>query len=768
MKNIRLLIPFLLFFVLIQACGTNSQKEKVTAENYKKAEQFLPENIGQYVFNMHVEPHWIEDSSLFWYEEKTRKGNEFFLVNPDQKTKKPLFNQEKLAKSLSGVLGKKIEQSHLPFHELTLSKDLEKATITINKKRWIVDLNNYKVQPGKSPEKHNRYESVSPDGKWVVYRKDFNLYARNRRTHKVKRLTKDGTKTFFYGSTLPWAWMQQVGPVEKKAPRIGLFVNWSPDSKMLFAYKLDLRKARKLYLLQNVPDSGLRSKVFSYYRALAGDKNVAELDPYVFNIATGKKIRIDIPAYNNITNYDNWQWIGNDSRHLYFIYRPRGYKSVSLFEADANTGKVHNLFREASNTYVDPLNFQYRFLPKLHELIWLSERDGWNHIYLYDLDTGKVIRKITKGHYVVKNLEYVDAEHQKIYFTAGGHESGEDPYFNNLYVINFDGSGLKLLTPENATHEISISPDHKYFVDNYSTVDKKPKSVLRRLDDGTLAMSLGEADIKDLLATGWEYPQPFKLKARDDSTEIYGVIFRPEHLNPNKKYPIIDAIYAGPQAVRTPKSFYAGYRNEDQSLADLGFIVFTVDGLGTAQRSKKFHDYSYKNLGDIGMPDHMKAIRYLAGKYSYIDTTEVGIYGHSAGGYDAARAILVKPNFFKAAFAASGDYNLRVAKAWWPELYMGYPAGTDYKQQNDVRLVSRLKGKLMLVHGDMDTNVHPAELFRMINALEKAQKDFQMMIIPNYSHGITHNPFYVKLKWDFFVKNLLHATPPENFQIKLK
>ncbi|HYW36079.1 MAG TPA: prolyl oligopeptidase family serine peptidase, partial [Balneolaceae bacterium] len=255
------------------------------------------------------------------------------------------------------------------------------------------------------------------------------------------------------------------------------------------------------------------------------------------------------------------------------------------------------------------------------------------------------------------------------------------------------------------------------------------------------------------------------LKARNDSTNIYGVIFRPSNFNPNKKYPVIDHIYAGPQAVKTPKSFRRGYLNSDQSLANLGFIVINVDGLGTAERSKKFHDFSYKNLGDAGIPDHVKTIKYLARKYSYIDTSRVGILGHSAGGYDAARAILVRPNFFKAAFAASGDYNLRVAKAWWPELYMGYPAGPDYKKQNDVRLASNLKGKLMLVHGDMDTNVHPAELYRMANALEKNQKDFQMMVIPNYSHGITRDPFYIKLKWNFFVKNLIGSTPPHNYKI---
>ncbi|HKJ30474.1 MAG TPA: DPP IV N-terminal domain-containing protein [Balneolales bacterium] len=769
--RLHLFLVLMLIAGVGQGCNSQLQKYHAPASVYKNAEKFLPENITQYVSHIRVNPNWVNNSSVFWYEVKTQKGHQFFVVNPENKSRKPLFNQQKLAESLSKALNRKIKPYDLPFHQLKWNRPKNEITVRIKGNQWVIDLNNYEVHELKhtgSQRRNNRLSSVSPNKKWIAFRKNDNLYVRNRQTGKITQLSRNGRNHLIYGATLPWAWMREVGPVKKDAKPIPLDVSWSPDSKKLFANELDLRHAKKMYLLQNVPDSSERAEVYSYYRALPGNKNVAKLIPYVFNIQTHRETRIQVPAYNNVTNYGNWMWFGNGSQKLYFIYRPRGYKSATLLEANANTGNVHQVFKETSSTYVNPLNAGFRFLPKRNEFLWLSERDGWNHIYLYNLKTGKVIRKITKGHYVVKNIDYVDKTNQKIYFTAGGVKKGEDPYFNNLCVINFDGSGMKILTPENATHDISISPDHKYFVDNYSRVDHKPTSVLRSLKDGSVVMPLEKANIKKLLAAGWHYPQPFKLKARDDSTEIYGVIFRPDNFNPNKSYPIIDGIYAGPQAVRTPKSFYRGYRNEDQALADLGFIVFTVDGLGTAQRSKKFHDYSYKNLGDIGLPDHIKAIKYLAKKYSYIDTSKVGIYGHSAGGYDAARAILMKPNFFKAALAASGDYNLRVAKAWWPELYMGYPVGPDYANQNDVKLASHLKNKLLLVHGDMDTNVHPAEIYRMANALEKAQKDFQMMIIPNYSHGITHNPFYIKLKWNFFVKNLKGKTPPANFKIELQ
>jgi len=766
LKKVLVLLMFVIAFV---ACNKSGMQEKVTINVYKQAEKFLPENITQFTYNMRVTPHWAENTSKFWYEVKTRKGRQFYIVNPETKTKKPFFNQQKLADNLSKILGRKMDPYDLPLHSLQWNAKGHTVAVHINKNQYKIDLDNLNVTKEKEPHNNrNRLERKSPNGEWVAYREKYNLYVRNERTHHVYKLTTGGNKKMIYGATLPWAWTRQIGPVTKKAKPIPLNVRWSPDSKKLFADELDLRKAKHMYLLQNVPDSGMRSRVISYYRALPGEEDVAKLKPYVFNIQTHRKIPLHIPEYDNVTNYGNWIWYGNGSHKLYHIYRPRGYKSATLLEANANTGVIHQVFKETSKTYVDPLNSGYRFLPETNEFIWLSERSGWNQIYLYDLKTGKVKHQITKGHFVVKNIDYVDAKDRKIYFTAGGVNKNENPYYNHLYVINFDGSGMKSLTPEKATHDISISPDKKYFVDNYSTVQQKPKSVLRKLSDGSVVRNLEEADIKDLKAAGWKAPQPFKLKARDDSTEIYGVIFRPDNFNPHKKYPIIDGIYAGPQAVRTPKSFYRGYRNEDQALADLGFIVFNVDGLGSAQRSKKFHDVSYKNLGDIGLPDHMKAIRYLAKKYSYIDTTRIGIYGHSAGGYDAARAILLKPNFFKAALAASGDYNLRVAKAWWPELYMGYPVGPDYANQNDVKIASNLKGKLLLVHGDMDTNVHPAEIYRMANALEKAQKDFQMMIIPNYSHGITHNPFYVKLKWNFFVKNLMGAEPPANFKIQLR
>lgn len=369
-------------------------------------------------------------------------------------------------------------------------------------------------------------------------------------------------------------------------------------------------------------------------------------------------------------------------------------------------------------------------------------------------------QQVTKGAFVVREIEYIDEENRRIFFTASGRETNRDLYLEHLYSVNFDGTGLKLLTPEPADNDIDFSPGYRYFVDTCSHVDLKPVSVLRKSSDGSVITRLEEAGIKDLKATGWQHPEPFKVKARDGKTDIYGVVYRTSNFDPQKKYPVIDGTYSGPQAVRTPKSFRGGYRNGDQPLVELGFIVVNIDGLGTAGRSKAFQDYSWKNLGDIGGPDHIKAIREMAEKYPYMDTTRVGIYGHSVGGYDAARALLKFPDFYKMGVSSSGNHDHRIAKAFWPELYMDYPDEKHYDEQSNFKLAGNLEGKLLLVHGDMDDNVHPAETIRMADALIKTGKYFDMLIMANKKHGLgSENNYFTIKRWNYFVEHLLGAEP---------
>lgn len=522
---------------------------------------------------------------------------------------------------------------------------------------------------------------------------------------------------------------------------------------------------------------------------LPGEK-AATLKYYVFNIQNKTKTPIQVKPIATMCSSISPTWT-KDDKQIYFADFTRGYKSYNIFFADPNTGKAHIAVHDTSNTYVDEIMVHSSVVDNGKEVIYSSERSGWNQLYLFNSQTGKLINRITHGQYVVRDIKYVDQKNHIIYFTAGGRQPGVDPYFLYLYRVDFNGHNLKCLTPENADHQVIMSPHGKYFVDNYSRVDLPTASVLRRSSDGKLISILQKADISKLLATGWKHPQRFAGKARDGKTNIYGVIFFPSTFNPNIKYPILDDTYSGPQAVNTPKNFIRGIWNDAQSLAEVGFIVIKVDGLGTAMRSKKFHDFSYHNLGDIGSPDHIAAIKQLARKYHFMDTTRVGIFGYSAGGYDAVHAMLIHPEFYKVAVAGSGNMDQRMAKAWWPEQYMGMPYGFNeklmpakerwpqpfkgnphdyYINQSNITLANHLQGKLLMCCGDMDNNVNPDCTLRMADQLIKDNKDFQLLIFPNMNHAkLWGNLYFIRKRMDFFVKNLWGIEPPREFRFtKLK
>ncbi|MFQ6032437.1 MAG: prolyl oligopeptidase family serine peptidase, partial [Candidatus Zixiibacteriota bacterium] len=440
----------------------------------------------------------------------------------------------------------------------------------------------------------------------------------------------------------------------------------------------------------------------------------------------------------------------------------RGYKGVNIYEINAATGQVRRVARNENKTMVETALSRCRVLPELNKLLLTSEQDGWNHIYVYDWKTGKLLRQLTKGQFVVLNIAHVDEKKEQVYFTAAGKEPEQDPYFVHLYRINLDGSEIVNLTPQAAHHDIFLSPDHKYFVDRYSRVDLPSVTVLRQLEDGQDVLKLEKADYSEVEALGWQPPEPFKVKAADGETDIYGLIWRPTNFNPQRKYPVIDATYTGPQAVATPKTIGRALFHGNTALAELQFICLTVDGRGTARRSKKFHDYSYNNLGG-GCLDHVAAIKQLAEKYPYLDTERVGIYGHSAGGYDTVRAMLAWPDFYKVGVSSSGNHDHRMAKAWWPEQYMGYPVGPFYEEQSNITNAGKLEGKLLLVHGEMDENVNPAATLRLVDALIKHNKDFELLILPTCHHGYrgVYGDYFTRKRWDFFVRYLHGVEPPE-------
>ena len=430
---------------------------------------------------------------------------------------------------------------------------------------------------------------------------------------------------------------------------------------------------------------------------------------------------------------------------------------------DPETGEQKVILREQSDQYIDPGETFYRFDHQTGELLIASERDGWNHLDLYDKN-GHLENQVTQGSWVVRQLEYVDEKNRRVFFLASGREKGEDPYQTHLYSTGFDGKGLTLLTPENANHSVSVSPDGRFFVDNYSRVDLPGESVLRRSNDGSEVRVLEKTDISAPQGTGWKFPEPFQGKAADGTTDLYALIWRPSNFDPSKKYPIVEHVYTGPQDFFVPKTFGGMLRL--QAMAELGFVVVMIDGRGTTGRSRAFHLFSYRNLGR-SFEDHVAMIKQMAARFPYMDADRVGIFGTSAGGYGAAHAMLIFPGFYKVGVSISGDHDARLDKAWWNELYQGYPVQDDYAAQSNVTMADRLAGHLLIEHGDIDDNVHPVGTMRFVDALMKANKDFDMLLVPNMYHGESgpHAPYMVKRRWDYFVQYLLGVSPPKNFSL---
>lgn len=543
-----------------------------------------------------------------------------------------------------------------------------------------------------------------------------------------------------------------------------------------------------------MPPQGFRPLLHSYRYALVGDPNLPLAELMVFDVE--KKTRTVLKTDPYLVLFvspiaTKRAWWSEDSRKVYFVEEERAMKAVRLKAADALTGETRSMIEEKGATYIE-LNLladsapNVRILENGAEIIWFSERDGWAHLYLYDGKTGTLKNQITKGPWVVRDILRVDEKNRWVYFTGGGREKGRDPYYQHLYRIKLDGSGLELLTPEDADHSVTdfaetpstfellprLSPSGRYFVDTYSRMDLAPISLLRDAD-GRLVRELERADIEPLLATGWKWPERIVVKARDGTTDLYGLIYKPSNFDPAKKYPIIDGIYPGPQSIRTPKSFGTDLLSisdfcKDVSLAELGFIVVNIDGLGTPFRSKAFHDFGYGKMEEAGgLEDHIAGLKQLAISRPYMDLSRVGIYGHSGGGFASTHAILAYPDFYKVAVSSSGNHDQRSYLACWGEQYQGLLQGDNYKAQANAGLAANLKGKLLLVHGDMDDNVHPAMTLQVVDALIKANKDFDLLILPNRNHSYGLDPYFTRRKWDYFVKNLLGAEPPSGYEIKV-
>ncbi len=744
--------------------------------DYAKAERMLTWNLAPLVANDVVSVTWLADSVRFWYRVTRPGGSEFMLVDPVANTQRSVFDHRRLAAALTKLesSAKTYEPAKLPFQTFTLLKGDTTIRFAVGG-RWIdCDLVAYDCAPS-SYKARPATEVLSPDSQWVAYVRNYNVWIKRAAGGDSAQLTTDGVRRFFYGIGDPLP--TQIRSRAQIAPSIV----WSPDGKRLLVMRIDERSIGTFPLYSSTT---IRPTPYTITFSLPGDSIIERGQRYVIDIATRSAKAITEPAVYGIgfggggTARAGGEWSA-DSRSFTYETMTRGDKVASVYRVDAETGARKRLAFDSSATYVDQSVFHV--LPADRGTVAMSERDGWKHLYLFDA-AGMVKRQLTAGPWLVGDVLYVDDESGTIYFTALGREKGRDPYYAKGYRVKTDGSAVELLTPEDATHAVRVAPGGRFIVDSYSRGDLPPITVLRT-PSGRVVRTLETGDASALIATGYRRGEPFTVKARDGVTDLYGTLWKPNDFDSTKAYPVIDNIYPGPQGLtgqktfapnNNPNAFGAGYSQYSQAkaLAELGFIVVNLDAMGTTDRSKAFRDTWYGNMGDNGLPDHIAGLRQLARTRPFMDLTRVGIYGISGGGFASADAILRYPDFFKVAVATSGNHDNRSYNTHWGEKYTGVLVRdtvnkTDnFDSQANVNLVKHLRGKLFLLHGDMDDNVSPANTLRLADALIKAGKTFDMLLIPDANHRMYLLPYVHRVHWDYFVRHLRHEEPPADYVVR--
>ena len=703
-----------LLCLLTMAFGAESAASQVTRADYERADTIL--KCSDRVYSPAIHPEWIDSSHYFWYKNHEKEGDFYYLVNAESGKKQRAADKKGLAAFFSKKQ-KKLAESLLKEEE-------------------------------KRPDRWRRREEapvpvVSPDKKWEAYVKDNNLYLSPVRDEKEKdkpkeeiALTMDGTANLRYD---------------------GWSIIWSPDSRKLATVKVRDVQERRIPLIESSPSSQKQPILQWRNYAKPGDVLPVYL-PVLFDVEARKQMALNVTPYENqfYLNLTGWR---EDSRAFTFEFNQRGHQRYVIGEVSAADGSIRHLVDEQTKTFIYYYN-NYRYdLDDGKELLWISERDGWRHLYLIDGTSGQGKQQVTKGEWVVRQVDYVDETNRVVYFTASGFNKGEDPYNLHYCRINLDGTGFTDMTPENGNHRVTFSADRSYFTDVYSRPDLPPVSQLKRTSDASVVAGLQRCDVSALQAESWQMPEVFCAKGRDGQTDIWGNIYRPMHFDASKSYPVVEFIYAGPHDSHVDKDFKPAHHLVSK-LVELGFIVVSIDGMGTSNRSKAFHDVCWKNLKDAGFPDRIAWMKAAGAKYKYMDLNRVGIYGWSAGGQNAMAALLFHNDFYKVAVALCGCHDNRMDKIWWNEQWMGYPIDASYSTSSNVDNAYRLKGKLLLINGELDDNVDPASTLQVVSALMKANKNFEQLYLPGKTHSLG-GPFEMHKMHDFFVKNLLGQEPPE-------
>lgn len=820
-----------LYFLILFAVGTSyhagaqnktytltEKSQEGPKANYLLASRFSPAKLKKTVYSTTIDPHWLKLSNRFWYAYETPNGKQWYMVDPASRRKQPIFNTAKLASDITNIIRDPYDGQHLPIEELKFAKD--EKSITFEVKSTLDELKkdrkdkkaadsmqkkifffNYDIAsakltevPGYSkPKAKPSWGSVAPDSSAIIFSRNYNLYWIDKDNYKkaVKneddstivehQLTKDGLKFYAYGSDGDGENNEENEKNNKK--RRSANVLWSPNSKYFVLNREDSRKVKDLWVINNTAAG--RPTLETYKYQMPGEKEAPVDEILLFNFAAKSFKKLNIGAFKD-QSISLWSapslnkdrdnefrpslWLGNDSK-IYFSRSSRDLKRIDICTVDIQTDKVSPLIDERFNTYVE-IN-RPGLVNDGKEIIHWSERDGWAHFYLFD-GQGKLKNQITKGSFHCESIINIDAKNRVLYFTANGREANEDPYYLHLYRINFDGSGMKLLNPGDFDHAVNMNDEAKYFVNNFSRVNTIPKSVLMDAN-GHQLMDLETTDLSLLMGKGYKFPEPFKVKADDGITDVYGVMYKPFDFDPNKKYPIIEYVYPGPQTEAVNKSFTKSMDNTDR-LAQLGYIVISVGNRGgNPARSKWYHTFGYGNLRDYGLADKKVAVEQLAAKYSFIDISRVGITGHSGGGFMSTAAMLVYPDFFKVAVSKAGNHDNSIYNRWWSEKHHGVKeivsakGDTTFKYDIDKNpsLAKNLKGHLMIMTGDVDNNVHPANTIRLASALMKAGKRFEFVILPGQRHSFGDLTEYAFWKLaDHFNKYLIgDFTQPDNVDI---
>lgn len=733
------------FFILITSPILFSQG---TLEDYQRANQ-LDSLYRDKLLNAPSHFHWLENG-LLWYRNLGPQGPEYLWVDPLERTQQRLFNAQRLAQELSKASGKQVLPGEMRLEDLEFERALTEIKFIFDNKRYVfrpkegslVLLDGQLAETGRERgywgrrfDERGHPPQPSPDSSRTAFIRDHNLFVKDRASGLETQLSYDGSQGFFYSS----------------------YLQWSPDGKKIMAYKVRPGDERKIYFVESSPTDQLQPKLQSRDYLKPGDE-LPFKSPQLFHVDSKTHLPVPTGEFDHQYSLGALAW-REDSRAFTFEYNQRGHQAYKVISVDAATGGVKVLIDERSKTFIDYSGKKYRYdLDDGKEILWTSERDGWNHIYLYDGLTGQVKRQLTKGEWVVRDVLHVDPEKREVYFAASGMDKGQDPYFLHYFRIGLDGKGLERLTKEHGNHQLVFSKDRAHYVDRYSRVDAPPVTLLKSTQGGKTLMELQKGDASALLAVGWTAPEVFTAKGRDGTTDIWGIIQRPSNFDPGKSYPVIEYIYAGPHSSFVPKDFLAYNRNMT-ALAELGFIVVQIDGMGTSNRSKAFHDVCWKNLKDGGFPDRKLWIRAAARKYPYMDVDRVGIFGTSAGGQNAAAALVFNSDFYDVAVSSCGCHDNRMDKIWWNEQFMGYPIGPHYAACSNVEHAAQMGGELMLILGEVDDNVDPASTMQFANALIKANKDFELVTIPGMGHS-SGGDYGERKRRDFFVEHLLGVDPP--------